>query len=29
MAVRLVHGRMQLDCGPDLALKGKKLGWRV
>jgi hypothetical protein len=29
MAVRLVHGRMQLGCGPDLALKGKKFGWRV
>jgi hypothetical protein len=25
MAVRLVHGRMKLGCGPDLALK---FGWR-
>jgi hypothetical protein len=27
MPVRLVHGRMQLGCGPDLALKGRKFGW--
>lgn len=29
MAVCLVHGRIQLGCEPDLALKGKKFGWRV
>lgn len=29
MAVRLVHGRMQLGCGSELALKGRMFGWRV